>query len=62
MKQSKSSLIKGQEDPAPPQSTAPLRRLVLKVYVVILALTMVFALTLFRIYGVVSGGRRGAGI
>ena len=52
MKQSKSSLIKGQEDPAPPQSTAPLRRLVLKVYVVILALTMVFALTLFRIYGV----------
>ena len=52
MKQSKSSLIKGQEGPAPPQSTAPLRRLVLKVCVVILALTMVFALTLFRIYGV----------
>ena len=41
-----------QEDLAPPQSTAPRRGRVLKVCVVILALTMVFALTLFRIYGV----------
>ncbi len=52
MEQSTSSLIKGQEDLAPPESTAPLRSRVLKVCVFILTLTMVFALTLFWIYGV----------
>ena len=52
MEQTTSSPIRGQQDLAPPQSTSPLRRLVLKVCVVVLALTMVFALTLFRIYGV----------
>ena len=45
-----------QEDLAPPQSTAPLPARALKVCVVILALTfaltMVFALILFRVYGV----------
>jgi len=52
MKQTTSSSIWGQEDVAPPQSTSPLRSLVLKVCVVIFALTMVCGLTLFRIYGV----------
>ena len=53
MKQSTSPLIKGQEDLAPPQSKAPhSRRIALKVCIVILALTMVLVLTLFRIYGV----------
>jgi len=51
MEQNTSSPIKGQEHPAPSQSKPPLRRLVLKVCVVILALPMVFALILFRIYG-----------
>ncbi len=50
MKQSTSSLIEGQKDQAP--SPARLRGRVLKLCVVILALTMVFALSLFRIYGV----------
>jgi hypothetical protein len=51
MKQKPSSPIKGQEDLASPQSKSPRRRTVLKVCVVILALTLVFALALFRIYG-----------
>jgi len=41
-----------QPDPALPESTPSLRRLVFKACVVILAFTMVFALSLFRIYGV----------
>ena len=52
MKQTTTSPIKGSEDPSFPQSRSPRPRIVLKVSVAILALTMVFALTLFRIYGV----------
>jgi len=52
MEQANSSPIEEQKHLAPPQSTSLLRRLVLRVCVVILALIMVLALTLFRIYGV----------
>jgi hypothetical protein len=51
MKPTNESPIEGQKNPAPPQSTPPLRRRVLHVCVVILAFTMVSALSLFRIYG-----------
>ena len=51
MKPTNESPIEGQVDPAPPQSTSPLRRRVFKTCVVILAFTMVSALSLFRIYG-----------
>lgn len=52
MDQTTSSPIKGRSDASPPQSSSPRRRVVLKVCVVILALPVVFALLLFRIYGV----------
>jgi hypothetical protein len=52
MKQANASPVTGQEELAPPQPKSPLRRIVLKVCVVILALALVFAGTLFRIYGV----------
>jgi len=42
----------GQEELTSPQSKSPRRRIALKVCVVILALALVFAGTLFRIYGV----------
>ena len=43
--------IKGQGDLAPPHRKSPRHRIVLKICVLILALPMVFALILFRIYG-----------
>lgn len=52
MKPTNESPITGQEDPAPLQSKSPRRRIVLKACVVILAFALVFAGTLFRIYGV----------
>lgn len=51
MKQADASPITGQEELAPPQSKSPRRKIILKVCVVILALALVFAGTLFRIYG-----------
>ncbi len=45
------SPIKGQEDLPPPQPSSPRSRIVRKGCVVILALAMVTALILFRIYG-----------
>jgi len=51
----------GQEEPTPPQSKSPHRRIVLIVCIVILALALVFAGTLFRIYGVdTHHARRGS--
>lgn len=52
MKQANASPITGQEELASPQSKSPRRRIVFKVCVVILALALVFAGTLFRIYRV----------
>lgn len=52
MEQAHSSPIKGPENQTHPQSASPLRRVVLRAVIVILALIIVFALTLFRIYGV----------
>ncbi|MGB0154952.1 MAG: hypothetical protein ACPGFB_13055 [Verrucomicrobiales bacterium] len=52
MKQANASPVTGQEELAPLQPKSPLRRIVLKVCVVILALALVFAGILFRIYGV----------
>ena len=52
MKQTTLSPIKGRSDASPPQSSSPRRRVLLKVCVVILALPVVIALILFRIYGV----------
>jgi hypothetical protein len=43
MKQANASPVTGQEELAPPQPKSPLRRIVLKVCVVILALALVFA-------------------
>lgn len=51
MKQADASPITGQEELAPPQSKSPRRKIILKVCVAILALALVFAGTLFRIYG-----------
>ncbi len=50
--QANESPINGQEDLPPPLPSSPRSRIVLKGCVVILALAMVFALILFRIYGV----------
>ena len=59
MKQTNPSPVTGQEEITPPQPKLPLRRIVLQVCFVILALALVFAGTLFlfagtlfRIYGV----------
>ena len=52
MKQANASPITRQEELAAPQSESPRRRIILKVCIVILALGLVFAGTLFRIYGV----------
>ncbi len=52
MKQTTSTPVKGQGDPAPPHSKSPRRRIVLKIAVLVLALPLVFVLILFRIYGV----------
>jgi len=52
MKQANASPIKRQKDLPPPQPSSPRRKVILKVCVVILALPVVFALILFRIYGV----------
>lgn len=52
MKQANESPITGQEEPNPPQSKSSLSGIVLKVFVVILALALVLAATLFWTYGV----------
>ncbi|MEJ6724906.1 MAG: hypothetical protein QNK80_09295 [Akkermansiaceae bacterium] len=52
MKKANASPITRQEELAAPQSKSPRRRIILKVCIVILALGLVFAGTLFRIYGV----------
>lgn len=52
MKQANASPISGEEELASPKSKSPRRRVVLKVCVIILALALIFAGTLFRIYGV----------
>ena len=50
MKQANASPVAGQEKPAPPPSKSTRRRIVIKVCLVILALALVLARTLFRIY------------
>lgn len=62
MEQANLSPIEGRKDPASPQSTLSFRRLVLRVCVVVLALGMVVALTLFRIYGVDAHHAKRGGI
>lgn len=52
MTQTTSTPVNGQGDLAPQQPKSPRRRLVLNICVIILALALVFAGTLFRIYGV----------
>ncbi|MDA7514593.1 hypothetical protein N9124_01735 [bacterium] len=52
MKQANASPVTGQKELASPQPKSPLRRIALKVCVIILALALVFAGTLFRVYGV----------
>ena len=62
MKETVSTPIKGQENPAPPLPKAPHRRLLLKVCIAIFALPVVCALILFRIYGVDTHHQSRAGI
>lgn len=62
MKETVSTPIKGQENPAPPLPKAPHRRLLLKVCIAIFALPVVCALILFRIYVVDTHHQSRAGI